>query len=132
MVMARKREKKEKGVLDHILDTVDFRGLAQGEAAGKDGLIKRLTGRIPQRALDAEMTGRLGYEKNSNNGGSSGNSRNGHSGKTVLLENQETATEAPRDRNGTFEPVIAPKRQKRLPLFNGQIISLYARGDGRP
>jgi transposase-like protein len=46
----------------------------------------------------------------------------------VLLENQETTIEVPRDRNGTFEPVIVPKRQKRLPLFNDQIISLYARG----
>jgi hypothetical protein len=45
-----------------------------------------------------------------------------------LLENQSTAVEAPRDRNGTFEPVIAPKREKRLPLFNDQIISMYLFG----
>ncbi|MDR0476282.1 MAG: transposase [Treponema sp.] len=72
----------------------------------KDGIIKQLTGRILQRALDAEMTGHLGYEKNSNDGDNSGNSRNGHTGKTVLLENQKTAIEVPRDRNGTFEPII--------------------------
>jgi transposase-like protein len=128
MVMARKREKKEKDILDQILDTIDFRGLTQDEVAGKDGLIKQLTGKILQRALDAEMTEHLGYEKNSNDGDNSGNSRNGHSEKTVLLENQEATIEVPRDRNGTFEPVIVPKRQKRLPLFNDQIISLYARG----
>jgi hypothetical protein len=56
MVMARKREKKEKDILDQILDTIDFRGLTQDEVAGKDGLIKQLTGKILQRALDAEMT----------------------------------------------------------------------------
>jgi transposase-like protein len=128
MVAARKREKKEKDIIDQLLDNIDFRGLTQDEVVGQNGIIKQLTGRILQRAFDAEMTEHLGYEKNSNAGDNSGNSRNGHTGKTVLLENQETAIEAPRDRNGTFEPIIVPKRQKRLPLFNDQIISMYARG----
>jgi transposase-like protein len=70
------------------------------------------------------MTEHLGYEKNSNAGDNSGNSRNGHAEKTVLMENQETAIEVPRDRNSTFEPVIIPKHEKRAPLFNDQIISL--------
>jgi transposase-like protein len=126
MVMARK--KREKDILDQLLDNIDFRGLTQDEVAGKDGLIKQLTGKILQRALEAEMTEHLGYEKNSNAGDNSGNSRNGHTEKTVLLENQETTIEIPRDRNGTFEPIIVPKHQKRLPLFNDQIISMYARG----
>jgi transposase-like protein len=126
--MARKKEKKEKDILDQILDTIDFRGLTQDEVAGKDGLIKQLTGKILQRALDAEMTEHLGYEKNSSEGDNSGNSRNGHTEKTVLLENQEATIEVPRDRNSTFEPIIVPKHQKRLPLFNNQIISMYARG----
>jgi transposase-like protein len=128
MVMARKKEKKEKDIIDQLLDNIDFRGLTQDEVVGRDGLIKQLTGKILQRALDAEMTGHLGYEKNSNAGDNSGNSRNGHTEKTVLLENQEAIIEVPRDRNGTFEPVIVPKRQKRLPLFNDQIISMYSRG----
>jgi transposase-like protein len=68
MVMARKREKKEKGILDQILNAIDFRGLTQDQVAGKDGLIKQLTGKILQRTLDAEMTEHLGYEKNSNDG----------------------------------------------------------------
>ena len=126
MVMA--REKKEKDILDQILDTINFKGLTQDEVAGKDGLIKQLTGKILQRALEAEMTEHLGYEKNSNAGDNSGNSRNGYTEKTVLLENQETTIEVPRDRNSTFEPIIIPKHQKRLPLFNDQIISMYARG----
>jgi transposase-like protein len=128
MVMARKKKEKEKDILDQILDTIDFRGLTQDEVAGKDGLIKQLTGKILQRALEAEMSGHLGYEKNSSDGDNSGNSRNGHTEKTVLLENQSTTIEVPRDRNGTFEPIIVPKHQKRLPLFNDQIISMYARG----
>ena len=128
MVMARKKGKKEKDILDTTLDTIGFRGLSQDEVAGKDGLIKQLSAKILHRALDAEMTEHLGYEKNSSDGDNSGNSRNGHTEKTVLLENQEATIEVPRDRNGTFEPVIVPKRQKRLPLFNDQIISMYARG----
>jgi hypothetical protein len=128
MVMARKKKEKEKDILDQILDTIDFRGLTQDEVVGQDGLIKQLTGKILQRALEAEMTGHLGYEKNSSAGDNSGNSRNGHTEKTVLLENQETAIEVPRDRNSTFEPVIIPKHEKRVPLFNDQIISMYSFG----
>jgi transposase-like protein len=88
MVMARKKEKKEKDIIDQLLDNIDFKGLTQDEVVGQDGLIKQLTGRILQRALEAEMTEHLGYEKNSNAGDNSGNSRNGHTEKTVLLENQ--------------------------------------------
>jgi transposase-like protein len=74
------------------------------------------------------MTEHLGYEKNSSAGDNSGNSRNGHTDKTVLLENQSTNVEVPRDRNGTFEPIIVPKHEKRVPLFNDQIISMYLFG----
>ena len=128
MVMARKKPPKEKDILDQILDTIDFRGLTQDEVVGQDGLIKQLTGRILQKALEAEMTEHLGYEKNSNAGDNSGNSRNGHTEKTVLLENQSATIEVPRDRAGTFEPIIVPKHERRVPLFNNQIISMYGRG----
>jgi transposase-like protein len=129
MVMARKKkEKKEKDIIDQMLDNINFKGLTQDEVVGKDGLIKQLTGRILQRALEAEMTEHLGYEKNSNAGDNSGNSRNGHTEKTVLLENQNAVIEVPRDRSGTFEPIIVPKHERRSPLFNEQIISMYARG----
>ena len=128
MVMAQKKAKKEKDILDQILDTVDFRGLTQDEVVGKGGIIKQLTGRILQKALEAEMTEHLGYEKNSSAGDNSGNSRNGYTEKTVLLENHGTTIDVPRDRNGTFEPIIVPKHEKRLPLFNDQIISMYAFG----
>jgi len=128
MVMARKKKEKEKDIIDQLLDNIDFRGLTQDEVVGQDGIIKQLTGRILQRALDAEMTEHLGYEKNSNAGDNSGNSRNGHTEKTVLLENQSATIEVPRDRNGTFEPAIVPKHEKRVPLFNDQIISMYSFG----
>ena len=128
MVMARKKPPKEKDIIDQMLDTIDFRGLTQDQVVGQDGLIKQLTGRILQRALEAEMTEHLGYEKNSNAADNNGNSRNGHTEKTVLLENQSTTIEVPGERNGTFEPVIVPKHEKRVSLFNDQIISMYSFG----
>jgi len=126
--MAKKKQSKEKDVLDQMLDSIDFRGLTQDEVVGQNGLIKQLTGKILQRALEAEMTEHLGYEKNSGDGDRSGNSRNGHTEKTVLLENQSATIEVPRDRNGSFEPIIVPKHEKRVPLFNDQIISMYSFG----
>jgi transposase-like protein len=120
--------RKEKDQWDTLLDQIDFKGLTQEEVLGQNGLVKQLTGRLLQKALEAEMTVHLGYEKNSNAGDHSGDSRNGYSEKRVLTENQETAVNIPRDRNGTFEPAILPKYQKRVPLFNDQIISMYSFG----
>jgi len=56
MVMARKKPPKEIDIIDQLLDNIDFKGLTQDEVAGQDGLIKQLTGKILQRALEAEMT----------------------------------------------------------------------------
>ena len=63
MVMAQKKEKKEKDIIDQLLDNIDFRGLTQDEVVGQDGLIKQLTGRILQKALEAEITNLMRYKK---------------------------------------------------------------------
>jgi transposase-like protein len=107
-----KREKKEKDHWDLVLDQIDFKGLTQDEILGQDGPVKQLTGRLLQRALEAETDGYLGYQKHDNAGDNSGDSRNGYSGKTVLTENQEMTVPIPRDRRGTFEPQVLPKYQK--------------------
>jgi transposase-like protein len=91
-------------------------------------LLKQLTGRVLQKAPEAELTEHPGYEKHARAGDRSGDSRNGHSEKTVFPENQEAVIQVPRDRAGTFEPEIVPKHQKRLPLFNDRIISMYSFG----
>ena len=78
MVMARKNPRKEKDIIEQLPDNIDFRGLTQDEVVGEDGLIKQLSGRILQRAVEAEMCEHLGYEKNSNAADNSGNSRNRH------------------------------------------------------
>jgi transposase-like protein len=123
-----KRAVKEKDQWDLILDQVDFKGLTQEEVLGQGGLLKQLTGKVLQRAMEAEMAEHLGYEKHSREGDNSGDSRNGHTEKTVLTENQEVSLQIPRDRNGTFEPQIIPKYQRRVPLFNDQVISMYSFG----
>jgi len=71
------------------------------------------------------MTGHLGHEKNSNPGG---NSRNGCGEKTALLESQSATICVPRDWARTFEPIISPKHEKRVPLFDDQVISTHGHG----
>lgn len=124
----RKKEAKEPDLIDKLLSGIDFHGLTQEQVLGQGGILKQLTGRILQAALNAEMSHHLGYSKNDNAGDNTGNSRNGYTEKSVLLENQSADIKVPRDRNGTFEPVIVPKRSKRVPLFNDQIISMYSHG----
>ena len=119
---------KEKDVIDQLLDQFDLHGMTQDELFGPEGLMKKLSSRILNKALDAEMDTHLGYKKHSKEGDGSGNSRNGYSEKTVLTGDGEAQIKVPRDRNGEFEPSIVKKHARRLPLFNDQIISLYARG----
>lgn len=127
--MLANRKPKEKDVIDLMLDQIDFHGMTKDEIVGKDGLLKQLTSRFYERALDAEMDEHLGYKKNDNAGDNSGNSRNGYTTKTVITDDNDTVElQVPRDRNSTFEPVIIPKHEKRTPLFNDQIISMYSFG----
>jgi putative transposase len=95
---------------------------------GENGLLKRLTKALLERALSAELTHHLGYEKHDPAGHNSGNSRNGVSSKTVRGEFGEIVVDTPRDRNGSFEPQILGKHQTRFDGFNDKILSLYARG----
>jgi len=95
---------------------------------GEDGIFQQLRKRLLERALDAELTEHLGYEKNRRSGRQSANNRNGYSAKTVLTDTGSLTLAIPRDREGTFEPAIVPKGVTRLEGINGQIISLYARG----
>jgi putative transposase len=95
---------------------------------GKNGLLKQLQKRLLEKALGAELTDHLGYEKHEPAGRNSGNSRNGSGSKTLKGEFGELPLAVPRDRNGTFEPQIVGKGQRRFEGFDHAIISLYARG----
>ncbi len=95
---------------------------------GKEGLLKELTKRLLEKAMDSELTHHLGYEKYSPAGKKSGNSRNGKSSKKIKGDFGEIPIEVPRDRNGDFNPQIIPKHQTRFDGFDDKIISMYARG----
>jgi putative transposase len=95
---------------------------------GPDGLMKALKKRLIEKALGAELTAHLGYEKSEVSGRGSGNSRNGASKKTVKSEEGAVDLSIPRDRNGTFEPQLIRKGQTRIDGFDDKILSMYARG----
>jgi putative transposase len=111
-------------VLDELLAGVS----SPEDLTGDDGLFKQLKKALIERVLGAELTDHLGYEKGDPAGRKTGNSRNGHSSKTVLTEDGAMDLQVPRDRAGSFEPQLVPKGQTRLDGFDGKIISLYARG----
>jgi len=109
------------------------RMLADAEAAGvpvdgAGGLLSQLSKTVLERALGAELDDHLGYVKGDPAGNGSGNSRNGHYGKTVTTPAGPVRITVPRDRNATFEPRIVPKGQRRLVQVDDMILSLYARG----
>lgn len=95
---------------------------------GENGLLKQLTKQLLERAMAAELTDHVGYEKHDAEGDHSGNSRNGQSAKTIKGTFGSLPIKVPRDRNGTFEPQIIEKHQTRFTGFDDNIISLYARG----
>jgi putative transposase len=112
-----------------ILDQILAGGsLKPEDLAGEEGLFRRLKKALLERALGAELTHHLGYEKGDPAGRGSGNSRNGTSSKALLTDDGEIEIEVPRDRAGTFEPVIVAKGQTRFDGFDEKIISLYGRG----
>lgn len=113
-----------KELLDQLLEHCD----EPKDLLSQGGFLHQLTGRLIERMLEGEMTDHLGYEHRSPAGKGTGNSRNGHSKKTLKGEQGDIEIHLPRDRNGSFEPQIVPKHERRLPSLNEKILSLYARG----
>jgi len=112
---------------DKYLDEL-LKGKSPEEILGEGGVLKDLTRRLVERALEGEMTDHLGYEPHAPEGKGTGNSRNGKTTKSVKTGNGEVEIEVPRDRAGDFEPQLVKKRQRRLPGFDEKVIALYARG----
>ena len=95
---------------------------------GENGLLKQLTKKLVERALQAEMAEHLGHAKHEAVANPAGNTRNGKSKKTLKGDFGELPIEIPRDRHGSFEPQIITKHQTRWAGFDEKILSLYARG----
>src|SRR5687768_10236283 len=81
-----------------------------------------------ERALDAELSHHLGYPPGAAKPDDATNHRNGASGKTVLTDDGPLRVEVPRDRDGTFEPLLIPKHERRFTGFADKIVAMYARG----
>jgi putative transposase len=114
----------DKELIDKLL--ANYQG--PEDLIGEQGLLKQLTKSLVERAMHAELTQHLGYVKNDPAGHGSGNSRNGATSKTLKGDFGEVVIEVPRDRQGTFEPKIVPKHERRFVGFDDKILSMYARG----
>lgn len=98
------------------------------QLTGEGGLLQQLTKRVVEAALDGEISDHLGYDKGDPAGKNGQNSRNGARAKTVLTEVGPVEITVPRDRDGSFEPQIVKKRQRRLTGVEDMVISLSAKG----
>jgi transposase-like protein len=117
-----KTKSKEDALLDELLkDYSDPKDLL-----GEGGLLKQLQKKLVERALDAELTEHLGYEAHEQAPDS--NRRNGKGRKTVQGDSGQFEIEVPRDREGSFEPRVVKKRQRRLEGFDDKVLALYAGG----
>jgi putative transposase len=116
----------ERVAIREMVKSAKERGL---DITGPDGLLKLMTKTVLEAALEEEITDHLGYEANDPEGRNGGNSRNGVRTKTVISESAgEITIEVPRDRDGSFSPVIVKKRQRRLGDVDKIILSLYGKG----
>lgn len=98
------------------------------QLTGEGGLLQRLTKLVVESALEGEITDHLGYDKHDPAGKNGGNSRNGTRQKTLLTEVGPVPIDVPRDRDGSFEPQIVRKRQRRLSGVEDMVLSLSAKG----
>lgn len=117
-----------KSTEDELIDLLMQKYEKPEDLWSKDGILKNLKKRFAEKMLEQEMEFHLGYKKHDTEGNNSGNSRNGHSKKTIKTDNEELELSVPRDRNSSFEPQLVEKGKTRLKGFDDQVIALYSRG----
>jgi putative transposase len=113
---------------DELIDELLAGARTPEEITGPAGLLQRLTKRLIERAMAAELSEHLGYEHGQAPPGGVGNARNGTTPKTLHTGHGSVRVEQPRDRVGSFEPQIVPKHQRRFAGFDDKIIAMYGRG----
>jgi len=122
--MSMKSDKLDPQVVEYLLNKMK----SPQDIFGDDGVLKQLKKALTERILEGELTTELGYDKHAMDGNNSGNSRNGHTKKTLKTTDGDLEIEIPRDRNGEFTSTLIPKHQTRFDDLDNKIISLYARG----
>lgn len=120
---ARSRERIDPELVDQLLAGADA-----SEVLGPDGLLKQLIGSVVERALSAELTEHLGYEPSELRSAEQSNARNGYTPKTLITGHGKVDVQIPRDREGSFEPQLVKKHQRRLAGFDDKVLALYSRG----
>jgi putative transposase len=124
--MPRKRQPQPTDIPDAVLDY--FAGPARVMTPGEvDASMRRDKKALLERALGAELTHHLGDPPGAKPETGT-NHRNGTTPQTVLTDEGAVNLDVPRDRAGTFEPVLIPKHERRLTGFDDKILALYARG----
>src|SRR5947209_8857841 len=113
---------------DEVVDELLAGARTEEEIVGPGGLLAQLTKRLVERALEVELTDHLGYEPHAEPPGGAGNTRNGGTPKTLITEHGPVRVKTPRDRDGSFEPKLVRKRQRRFEGFDEKILALYSRG----
>ena len=113
-------------VVKQALDLISEKHTDLSGLFSEDGLLKQLTKGLVERALQAEMKQHLGFDKYEHK--HSDNSRNGQTSKTLITESGTLKIDVPRDRGGSFEPILVPKRSTRIDGLDQKILSLYAKG----
>jgi putative transposase len=119
-------KEKQNEALEKALDLLEGSDFELSKIFEEDGLLKHLTKRLVERALQAEMSHHLGYPKYERS--NTDNSRNGSGSKTIITETGKLDIDIPRDRNAKYEPALIPKRKTRFEGFDKKVLSLYAKG----
>lgn len=115
---------RESGALDEIFARID----AGEPLTGHEGLLKAMLKASLERGLEAELSDHVGYDRGDPDAAMFSNSRNGTFPKTVASEIGDIELAVPRDRDGTFVPMLVPKGVRRLDGLDAMIVSLYAGG----
>ena len=113
---------------DEVVDELLAGARTEEEIVGPGGVLSQLTKRLVERALEVELTDHVGYERHQEPPGGAGNTRNGSTPKRLITEHGPVGIDTPRDRDGSFEPRIVRKRQRRFEGFDDKILALYSPG----
>jgi transposase-like protein len=122
---ATERSSQDRRLAEELVERARNEGV---ELVGPNGLLSGLTKNVLEAGLEAEMSEHLGYDRHDPAGKNTGNSRNGTRSKKVLTDVGPVEIEVPRDRDGSFEPHLVKKRQRRLTGVDEMVISLVAKG----
>ena len=110
-------------ISDGVIDELLAGASTEEEIFGPGGVFAGLTKRLVERAMEVELTDHVGYEPHCEPPGGGAKQRNGTTSKTLITDHGKVPIDAPRDRDGSFEPQIVRKRQRRFQGFDEKILA---------